>query len=176
MWGALRKKVPIIVSRYSQQLVANNCNVDRLKAEFWVMFTHVRKFLSGNSPLCCWSQLFQLKSGLGLKNILHSAEIYIVIPLSNAESKRIFSYLWSQLSKEWMSLDNKILERILQLQSAGKNYCIETYDHTIDLFLTEFPDSTFSKRPHHVDRHNYSKNRNINEKWNTVLHCQLIFT
>ena len=128
------------------------------------MFIHVRKFLSGNSPLCCWPQLFQLKSGLGLKNILHIAEIYIVIPLSNAESKRIFSYLWSQLSKEWMSLDNQILERILQLQRAGKNYCIETYDHTIDLFLTEFPDGTFRKCPHHVDGHNYSKNQNINEK------------
>ena len=29
-----KKSVPIIVSCYSQQLVANNCNVDHLKAEF----------------------------------------------------------------------------------------------------------------------------------------------
>ena len=86
------KTVPIIVSRYSQQLVANNCKVDCLKAEFRVMFTHVRKFLSGNSPSCCWPQIFQLKSGLGLKNILHItilhiAEICIVVLLSNAKSK-----------------------------------------------------------------------------------------
>ena len=39
-----KKSVPIIVSRYSQQHVANNCNVDRLKAEFRVMFTHVQGF------------------------------------------------------------------------------------------------------------------------------------
>ena len=109
------KSVPIIISCYSQQLVANNCNVDCLKAEFQVMFTHVRKFLSGNSPLCCWPQLFQLKSSLGLKNILHIAEICIVVPLSNAESERIFSYLWHQLSKERMSLNYETLERILQL-------------------------------------------------------------
>ena len=130
------KSVPIIVSHYSQQLVANNFNVDRLKAEFQVMFTHVRKFLSGNSRLCCWPQLFQLKSSLGLKNILHIAEICIVVPLSNAESERIFSYLWCQLSKERMSLNYQTLERILQLWSADKDYCIETYDHAIDLFLT----------------------------------------
>ena len=104
------------------------------------MFTHVRKFLSGNSPSRCCPQLFQLKSGLGLKNILHIAEICIVVPLSNAESERIFSYLWRQLSKEGMSLNHQPLERILQLRSAGKDYRIETYDHAIDLFLTEFPD------------------------------------
>ena len=129
------KSVPIIVSRYSRQLVANNCNIDRLKAEFQVMFTHVRKFLSGNSPSRCWPQLFQLKSGLGLKNILHIAEICIVVLLSNAESEHIFSYLWHQLSKEWMSLNHQTLERILQLRSAGKDYCIKMYDHAIDFIF-----------------------------------------
>ena len=159
------KSVPIIASRYSQQLIANNCNVDRLKAEFRVTFTYVRKFLSGNSPSRSWPQLFQLKSGLGLKNILHIVEIIcIVVPLANAESERIFSYLWRQLSKEWMSLNHQTLERILQLRSAGKDYRIETYDHAIDLFLTEFPDGTVRKCPRHVDGHNYSKKRNVNEK------------
>ena len=69
------KSVPVIVSHYSQQLVANNCNVDLLKTEFCVMFTHVRKFLSGNFPSRFWFQFFQLKSGLGLKNVLYIAEI-----------------------------------------------------------------------------------------------------
>ena len=89
------------------------------------MFTHVRKFLSGNSSSRCCPQLFQLKSGLRLKNISHIAEICIVVPLSNAESERIFSYLWRQLSKERMSLNHQPLERILQLRSAGKDYRIE---------------------------------------------------
>ena len=44
-----------------------------------------------------------------------------------------------------MSLNHQTLERILQLLSAGKDYCIETYDHAIDLFLTEFPDDTVKK-------------------------------
>ena len=51
-------------------------------------------------------------------------------------------------------------ERILQLQSAGKDYGIEMYDHAIDLFLTEFPDGTVRKRPRHADEHNYCKKQN----------------
>ena len=34
----------------------------------------------------------------------------------------------------------------------------------MNLFLTEFPDGTVTKCPHHVDGHNYSKKRNVNEK------------
>ena len=47
------KSVPITASHYSQQLVANNCNIDCLKVECGVLFTHVKKFLRGNSPSRC---------------------------------------------------------------------------------------------------------------------------
>ena len=30
--------------------------------------------------------------------------------------------------------------------------------------MTEFPDGAVRKHPHHVDGHNYSKKRNVNEK------------
>ena len=63
-----------------------------------------------------------------------------------------------------MSLNHQTLERILQLQIAGKDYHTETYDHAIDLFLTEFPNCTVRKDPHHVDGHNYSKKQNV-YKW-----------
>ena len=56
-----------------------------------------------------------------------------------------------------MNLNHQTLERILQLRSAGKDYRIETYDHAINLFLTEFPDGTARKHPRHVDWHNYRK-------------------
>ena len=63
-----------------------------------------------------------------------------------------------------MNLNHQTLERILQLQSAGKDYRIETYDHAIYLFLTEFADGTARKHPRHVDWHSYRKKRNVNEK------------
>ena len=62
-----------------------------------------------------------------------------------------------------MSLNHQTLERILQLQSAGKDYCIERCDYAIDLFLTEFIDGAVRKRPCHVDGHNYSKKQNVIE-------------
>ena len=63
-----------------------------------------------------------------------------------------------------MNLNHQILERILQLRSAGKDYRIETYDHAINLFLTEFPDGTARKHLRHIDWHNYRKKQNVNEK------------
>ena len=56
-----------------------------------------------------------------------------------------------------MSINHQTLEKILQLRSAGKDYHIETYNHAINLFLTEFPDATVRKCPFHVDGYNYSK-------------------
>ena len=62
-----------------------------------------------------------------------------------------------------MSLNHQTLERILQLQSAGKDYRIERYDYEIDLFLTEFIDGTVRKRPRNIDEHNFSKKQNVSE-------------
>ena len=129
------------------------------------MFTHIRKFLSENSPLCCWPQLFQLKSGLGLKKILHIAEICIVVPLSNAESKQIFSYLWCQSSNEQLSLNHQTLEIILQLQSAGKK--IITLKCTIMqliYFWHSLPMAQLENVHITLTGHNYSKKQYVNEK------------
>ena len=73
-----------IKDHYSEQLAANGCNIDRLNAELRILYSHVKKFLSNVTPSKCWPRLFKLK-GLGIKNILHIAEICITIPLSNAE-------------------------------------------------------------------------------------------
>ena len=75
---------------YSEQLAANGCNIDHLNAELRILYSHVNKFLSNVTPSKCWPCLFKLKEGLGIKNILHIAEICICIPLSNAECKCIF--------------------------------------------------------------------------------------
>ena len=151
----LFENVVIIKDRYNSLLSANGCDLNQLKAEFRIIYTHVNKFLSKCSSAQCWPQLFKLKHGLGLRNILHIAELCIAIPLSNAESERVFSYLWRQLSKERMSLNHETLERILQLRSSRQDYSLESYNHAIDLFLTEYPDGTVRKLGQHVDGHAY---------------------
>ena len=129
----LYENVNVITKRFGELFTANGCDLDRLKGEFRILVSHVNKFLSKSSPNRCWPQLFKLKVGLGLRNILHIAELCIAIPLSNAESERVFSYLWRQLTKERMSLNHDTLENILQLRSSN-NFEVESYDQAIDLF------------------------------------------
>ena len=87
-----------IKDHYSEQLAANGCNIDRLNAELRILYSHVNKFLSNVTPSKCWPRLFKLK-GLGIKNILHFAEICISIPLSNAECKRYLFILVETVDK-----------------------------------------------------------------------------
>ena len=98
-----------------------------------------------------------------MHNILHIAELCIVIPLSNAECERIFSFLWRQLTKERRRLGNDTLELILQLRS-DKDFSPERYDHAIELFLSQYPDGTVRKRKRHVDGHTYpSERKKVNQ-------------
>ena len=103
-----------IEDHYFEQLAANACNIDCLNAELRILHSHVNKFSSNVTPSKCWPRLFKLKEGLGIKNILHTAEICISIQLSKAEWGHIFSFLWRQLTKYCMSMNNETLERILQ--------------------------------------------------------------
>ena len=139
--------------------IANGCDFDCLKAEFRILISHATKFLSKSSSAKCWPQLFKLKAGLDLFNILHIAELCISIPLSNAKSERVFSYLWRQLSKEQMSLSQETLENILKLCSSNENCDLESYDKAIDLFLTKYPDGTVHMRARHADGHEYPAKR-----------------
>ena len=59
--------------------------------------------------------LFYLKHELDIKNFLHVAEISIALPICNAESERVFSFLWLAFSKERQLLKNDTLEDILRL-------------------------------------------------------------
>ena len=98
--------------------------------------------------------LFSLKHELGIKNFLHVAKISIVLPICNAESERVFSFLWCAFSKERQLLKNDTLEDILRLRS-DMDYKPSKYDHAIELFLSEYPNGDVRKRGRHLDGHNY---------------------
>ena len=126
-----------IEDHYSEQLATNVCNIDCLNVELRILYSHVNKFSSNVTPSKCWPCLFKLKEGLGIKNILHIAEICISIPMSNAECERMFSFLWRQLTKDRFSMNNKTLERILQFRFVTGDYSIEHYDHAIDFLIED---------------------------------------
>ena len=102
--------------------------------------------------------LFSLKHELGIKNVLHVAEISIALPICNAESERVFSFLWHAFSKKRQLLKNETLKDILRLRS-DMDYKPSKYHHATELFLSEYPNSDVRKRGRHLDEHNYPKKR-----------------
>ena len=54
--------------------------------------------------------IFRIGHDLGIYNLLHVLEIRLAVPLSNAESERVFSLLWHIFSKERQSMKYGTLE------------------------------------------------------------------
>ena len=57
-------------------------------------------------------------------------------------------------SKERQSLSHEILEMLLHIQS-DVDQSKKPYGGAIEMFLTEYPDSTIRKRKHHLQGHTY---------------------
>ena len=87
-------------------------------------------------------------------NLLHIIEICLTAPLSNAESGRVFSFLWCIFTKEKQSLSHEMLEMLLHIQS-GVDQSKEQYGGAVEMFLTEYPDGTIRKRKHCLQGHAY---------------------
>ena len=105
-----------IVNTFRSLLEANNCEIEKLHSEFETVFDHVNLFLPNVSPSKVWPNLFTKQKELNIENIIHVAEICIAIPLSNAETERVFSFLWKLFAKERQSLKNRALENTLILR------------------------------------------------------------
>ena len=88
-----------IVNRFRSLLEANNCEIEKLHSEFETVFDHVNLFLPNVSPSKVWPNLFMKQKELNIENIIHVAEICIAVPLSNAETERVFSFLWKVFAK-----------------------------------------------------------------------------
>ena len=124
----LSDHINTMVDRYRLLLEANNCNLENIHYEFDIIFDHVKHFMPNRSSSKAWPLIFKLKEGLGIKNILQVAELCIAIPISNAESERVFSFLWNVFSKNRQSLKNSSLEDILRLR-CGTDFSDKRYNH-----------------------------------------------
>ena len=77
--------------------------------------------------------MFCIGHDLGIHNLLHVLEVCLAVPLSNAESERVFSFLWHTFSKEWQSVKHDTLEILLRIQS-DINLHEEWYSDAVDVF------------------------------------------
>lgn len=152
------KHVWEVKEHFETLLVANGCDISKLEGEMEIVYQHVIHFMAQRGADKCWPALFQIKEELSISNILHIAEICIALPISNAESERVFSFLWRVFSKERQSLDNNTLEDILRLR-CDSDHSEERYGHAIELFLSEYPNGEVRKRRRRLDGHEYPSKR-----------------
>ena len=130
------ENVKIITERFSQLLRANGCQLLLIPSEQEILYEHTTRFLSGKSANKTWPHLFARQTQLGISNIIHVAEISIAMPASNAETERVFSFLWRAFSKDRQSIKNENLENILRLR-CDHDFSDAHYEHAIEMFLTE---------------------------------------
>ena len=152
----IKEQVSLIKTYFETVLLANGCLIDKCETEMEIVYEHVLTFSPQKCPSKCWPALFLIKEELGIQNILHIAELCIAVPISNAESERVFSFLWLIFSKERQSQENSTLENILRLR-CDNNFSEERYKHAIDLFLREYPSGEVRKRSRRLDGHVYPK-------------------
>ena len=109
-------EVGVIVEHLKSLLLANNCNINHLKEKLEVLHDHIIRYVSKSSSERCWSIAFPNGHDLGIHNLLYYLEICLAAPLSNAESERVFLFLWC--------------------------ICKKKYRDAIHIFLNEYPDVT----------------------------------
>ena len=112
----LLQAASVLVKAFRLLLEANGFNLAAMPTKIGLLHTHVVWFLSNCFPNKCWQRFFEMKETLGIKNVLHLAEISIVILLSNAKAEHAYSFLWRVYSREQPKLKNSTLEDILQAE------------------------------------------------------------
>ena len=147
-------EVKVIVEHSKSLLLANNCSINHLKEELEVLHDHIIRYVSKSSSERCWPIIFRIGHDLGIHNLLHVLEICLAVPLSSAESERVFSFLWCTFSKEWQSMKHETLEILLRIRS-DVDLREEQYSDAVDMFLSEYPDGTVRKRKRHLQGHKY---------------------
>ena len=86
-------EVKVIVEHFKSLLLTNNCSIDHLKEELEVLHDHIMRCVSKSSSEGCWPIVFCIRHNLGIHNLLHVLEIYLAVPLSNAESESLFIFV-----------------------------------------------------------------------------------
>ena len=122
------------------------------------MHTHVKTFLSKSTNEQIWQQLFSSQAPLSIGNILHIAEICIVLPISSADVERVFSSFARILSVKRLSLRNLAIENTLIAASNDfEGFKADRYQSVVDDFLHYHPDGEIRKRAPHLSAHKTHK-------------------
>ncbi len=113
-------EVKLVVDRFSDLLHANGCDVMKIQCEWdelkqLVMTTGLKNM----TYVDVWAKLFSSSKKESLSNILHVAEILLVVPISNAILERMFSTM-NRVHSDWRNcLGEKRVENLLRICEEG---------------------------------------------------------
>ena len=122
-----------------------------------------KDYVSKLSPEKCWSSIFPSSYDLGIRNLLYIVKLCLAAPLCNAESERVFWFLWRIFSKDRQSKKHETLEIIFHTRSDD-GQIKESYRDVSNMFLNEYPEGTVRKRKRHLHGHEYPSHRASNKK------------
>ena len=138
-------KVKVIAQHFKDLLLDKNCHIDHLKEQLQILFDHIKRYVSKSSAEKCLPITFCIGDDLGIRNLLHILEKYLVAPLSYAESERVLSLLRHIFSKECQSLKHDNLELLLHIR-LDNDQNKERYGDAVEMFLKEYSDGTIRKK------------------------------
>ncbi|XP_041364478.1 uncharacterized protein LOC121379880 [Gigantopelta aegis] len=139
----------MVHQHFSSVLSANFCEFRKLRQEFGFLYNHVTTFLSRSTNEQAWQQLFASQSSLSITNILHIAEICIVLPVSSSDLQRIFGRFSRIVSRSSLPLKNESIENELIVGlNDFDNFHPGRYDAIIDEFLRHHQGGINTKSAH----------------------------
>ena len=145
-----------VADHFKSMLMINGCPTEHLKEEFEILHNHIKRSVLKNKPEKCWQIIFNIGCDLGIRYFLHVIEICLVIPLSNAKSKRVSSFLWRLSSKKRQLLKQETLISLLHERSDNK-FSPERFTEVVNMSMMEFIDGLLRKHKRHLQDHQYPK-------------------
>jgi hypothetical protein len=113
-------EVKLVIDRFCDLLSANGCDVMKIECE-WDELKQlvVTTGLKTMTYVDVWAKLFSSSKKESLSNILHVAEILLVVPISNATLERMFSTM-NRIHSDWRNcLGEKRVENLLRIWEEG---------------------------------------------------------
>jgi hypothetical protein len=113
-------EVKSVIDRFRDLLCTNGCDFMKIECE-WDELKQlvVTTGLKNMTYVNVWAKLFSPSKKESLSNILHVAEIVLVVPISNATIERMFSTM-TRVHSDWRNcLGEKRVENLLRICEEG---------------------------------------------------------
>ena len=113
-------ELKLVIDRFRPLLCSNDCDVTKIECEWHELKQLVvTTGLKSMTYVDVWAKIFRSPKKESLRNILHVAEVLLVVPISNATLERIFLTM-KRVHSDWRNcLGEKRVENLLRICEEG---------------------------------------------------------